>query len=121
MAPRCPGTSMKLYEYYRSSASYRVRIALNLKGLTAKSIHINLLANGGEQHSAAYHAINPQERVPSLVLDDGTTIIQSPAILEWLEDAYPDPPLLPATPAARAHVRAMAALIACDIHPLNNT
>jgi maleylacetoacetate isomerase len=112
---------MKLYEYYRSSASYRVRIALNLKGLSAESIEINLIANGGEQHSEAYRAVNPQERVPCLVLDDGTTIIQSPAILEWLEDVYPDPPLLPANAVARAHVRAIAALIACDIHPLNNT
>jgi maleylacetoacetate isomerase len=111
---------MKLYEYYRSSASYRVRIALNLKGLTAESVHVNLLGTG-EQRSDAYRAINPQARVPCLVLDDGITLIQSPAILEYLEEVYPDPPLLPATPAARAHVRAIAALIACDIHPLNNT
>jgi maleylacetoacetate isomerase len=112
---------MKLYEYYRSSASYRLRIALNLKQVTVETVQIHLLRNGGEQHTQAYRAINPQGRVPCLVLDDGTTLIQSPAILEWLEETYPQPPLLPAGALARAHVRSIAALIACDIHPLNNT
>lgn len=112
---------MKLYEYFRSSASYRLRIALNLKRLPHESVHIHLLRNGGEQHDPSYIAINPQGRVPTLALDDGTILIQSPAILEWLEETYPEPPLLPRSARARAHVRAMAALIACDIHPLNNS
>jgi maleylacetoacetate isomerase len=112
---------VKLYEYFRSSASYRLRIALNLKRVPHDSVHVHLLRNGGEQHQPGYLAINPQGRVPSLVLDDGTALIQSPAILEWLEETYPDPPLLPRDVLARAHVRAMAALIACDIHPLNNS
>jgi maleylacetoacetate isomerase len=111
---------MKLYEYFRSSASYRVRIALNLKHQTAETIQIHLLRNGGEQFTPAFRAINPQSRVPAMVLDDGTTLIQSPAILEWLEETFPTPPLLPRNPIARAQIRAMAALIACDIHPLNN-
>jgi maleylacetoacetate isomerase len=112
---------MKLYEYFRSSASYRLRIALNLKQVTAQTMHIHLLRNGGEQHSPAYRAINPQGRVPCLVLDDDTVLIQSPAILEWLEETFPQPPLLPTGALARAHVRGIAALIACDIHPLNNS
>ena len=112
---------MKLYEYFRSSASFRVRIALNLKGITAQIVQIHLLNNGGEQFSPAFRAINPQARVPALMLDDGTALIQSPAILEWLEEEYPTPPLLPPHALARAHVRGLAALIACDIHPLNNT
>src|SRR5580698_4317092 len=111
---------MKLYEYFRSSASYRVRIALNLKAVTAETIQIHLLRNGGEQFAPAFRAINPQSRVPALVLDDGTKLIQSPAILEWLEETFPEPPLLPRDPIARAKIRAMAALIARDIHPLNN-
>ena len=109
---------MKLHEYSRSSASYRTRIALNLKGLTYESEPVNLLGN--EQFSPAHMALSPQGRVPALVLDGGETLIQSPAILEWLEEAYPAPPLLPREALARAHVRAMAALIGCDIHPLNN-
>jgi len=111
---------MKLYEYFRSSASYRVRIALNLKSVSAETIQIHLLRNGGEQFAPAFRAINPQARVPAMVLDDGTTLIQSPAILEWLEETFPEPPLLPRDPIARGRIRAMAALIACDIHPLNN-
>ena len=109
---------MKLYEYSRSSASYRTRIALNLKGLSYDTPQVHLVRR--EQFLPDYTAINPQARVPALVLDDGTRLIQSPAILEWLEETYPDPPLLPADPLARAHIRAMAALIGCDIHPLNN-
>lgn len=112
---------MKLYEYFRSSASYRLRIALNLKRLPHETVQIHLLRNGGEQHDPRYLAVNPQGRVPTLVLDDGTVLTQSPAILEWLDETYPEPPLLPRAPLARAHVRAMAALIACDIHPLNNS
>ncbi len=111
---------MTLYEYFRSSASYRLRIALNLKQVAVDTVQIHLVRDGGAQFAAAYRAINPQARVPTLVLDDGTALIQSPAILEWLDETYPDPPLLPAAPTARAHVRAIAALIACDIHPLNN-
>ncbi len=109
---------MKLHEYSRSSASYRTRIALNLKGVTYDTLQVQLVQR--EQFSPAYMAINPQARVPSLVLEDGPTLIQSPAILEWLEELYPDPAFLPRDPLARAHVRAMAALIGCDIHPLNN-
>ena len=112
---------MQLYEYFRSSASYRVRIALNLKGVDAEIVQVHLLRNGGEQHAPTFRALNPQARVPALVLDDGTPLIQSPAILEWLEEQYPQPPLLPQGALARARVRGLAALIACDIHPLNNT
>lgn len=111
---------MRLYEYFRSSTSYRVRIALNLKGVAVDHIPVHLLRDGGEQHLPAYRAINPQGRVPALILDDGTTLIQSPAILEWLEETYTAPALLPVGPAARARVRALCALIGCDIHPLNN-
>jgi maleylacetoacetate isomerase len=111
---------MRLYEYFRSSASYRVRIALNLKGVAHEIIQVHLLQDGGAQFRPEYTALNPQARVPSLVLDDGTVIIQSPAILEYLEEVYPAPALLPANPVARARVRAIGALIGCDIHPLNN-
>jgi maleylacetoacetate isomerase len=111
---------IKLYEYFRSSASYRVRIALNLKAVTAETVQIHLLRNGGEQFAPAFRAINPQARVPAMVLDEGITLIQSPAILEWLEETFPEPPLLPRDPVARANIRGLAALIACDIHPLNN-
>ena len=108
---------MQLYTYFRSSAAYRVRIALNLKGLSYESLSVNLLE--GEQSGAEYKALNPQGRVPALVCD-GEVLIQSPAILEYLEEVFPAPPLLPAAPVARARVRAACALIACDIHPLNN-
>jgi maleylacetoacetate isomerase len=111
---------MKLYDFDRSSASYRLRIALNLKNVPVERVPVHLLRNGGEQHADSYRALNPQGRVPALVLDDGTVLIQSPAILEWLDEVYPQPPLLPADPTGRAQVRAMASLIACDIHPLNN-
>ena len=108
---------MRLYTYFRSSAAYRVRIALNLKGLSYESIPVNLLK--GEQAAPAYLAVNPQARVPALETED-TLLLQSPAILEWLEETHPEPPLLPADPVARARVRAACALIGCDIHPLNN-
>jgi maleylacetoacetate isomerase len=108
---------MRLYTYPRSSAAYRVRIALSLKGLAYESVPIDLLKK--EQGAPAYLAVNPQGRVPSLDLG-GTVLTQSPAILEYLEEIYPEPPLLPADPLARARVRAACALIGCDIHPLNN-
>jgi len=109
---------VKLYTYFRSSAAYRVRIALNLKGVAYDSVSINLLT--GEQREEGYRAINPQGRVPSL--DIGVaTLIQSPAILEYLDECYPEPPLLPVGAVNRAKVRAVASLIGCDIHPLNNS
>ena len=106
-----------LHDYWRSSAAYRVRIALNLKGVAYTSVPHDLRA--GEQSDASYRAINPQMLVPAIEVD-GAVLIQSSAILEWLEEVYPDPPLLPRDALARAHVRAMVAMIACDIHPLNN-
>ena len=112
---------MKLYSYFRSSAAYRARIALNLKGLPYDMESIHLTRGGGRQHSPEYRAINPQQRVPALRLDNGEVLIQSLAIIEYLDEIHPEPPLLPADPIARAHVRAVAQAIACDIHPLNNT
>ena len=109
---------MKLYTYFRSSAAYRVRIALALKGVSYESVPVNLLK--GEQRGADYQAVNPQRRVPSLDIG-GATLIQSPAILEYIDEAYPEPPLLPMGAVNRAKVRAIASLIACDIHPLNNS
>jgi len=111
---------MKLYDYFRSSAAYRVRIALNLKGLAYERHEVHLVRDGGEHLKADYRAINPQARVPALELDDGTILTQSPAILEWIEETHPEPPLLPADPILRARVRAVAAVVACDIHPINN-
>jgi len=110
---------LTLYSYYRSSAAYRVRIALNLKGLAFETIPVHLLQDGGAQHSAAYNAINPSHLVPTLV-DDGLTLGQSMAIMEYLDEVYPAPALLPADAAGRAWVRALSQQIACDIHPLNN-
>lgn len=110
---------LTLYSYWRSTAAYRVRIALNLKGLAYQQVPVHLVRDGGEQHSAEYRALNPQELVPLLV-DGEARIAQSLAILEYLEDVYPVPALLPADPAQRAQVRALALHIACDIHPLNN-
>jgi maleylacetoacetate isomerase len=112
---------VKLYSYFRSSAAYRARIALNLKGLPYEMESIHLTKGGGRQHAAEFRAINPQRRVPALALDNGDVLIQSLAIIEYLDEFHPDPPLLPADPVARAHVRALAQVIACDIHPLNNT
>lgn len=112
---------MKLYGYWRSTSSYRVRIALALKDVAVEPVPVHLVRGGGEQLQPAYRAINPQARLPSLVLDDGTVLTQSPAILEYLEERYPDPPLLPADPVARAQVRAVAAIVGCDIHPLHNS
>jgi maleylacetoacetate isomerase len=109
---------VKLYTYFRSSAAYRVRIALNLKRVSYEAVPVNLLK--GEQREAGYKALNPQMRVPSLDIGE-TTLVQSPAILEYLDEAYPEPPLLPMGAVNRAKVRAIASLIACDIHPLNNS
>ena len=109
---------MILHGYWRSGTSYRTRIALNLKGVAYEQAGVDLRA--GDQRGAAFRALNPQGLVPALETDDGLVLTQSPAILEWLDERYPNPPLLPPTPAARAIVRAMAATIACDIHPLNN-
>lgn len=110
---------MKLYGYWRSSAAYRVRIALNLKQLTFENLPVHLVKNGGEQHSTDYKTLNPAELVPVLV-DDDLSLNQSLAIIEYLDETYPQPVLLPEEPAARARVRALALDIACDIHPLNN-
>jgi len=111
---------MKLYSYFRSSAAYRVRIALNLKSLDADYDYVHLVRDGGAQHKPAYKALNPQAVLPTLVLDGGEVLTQSLAIIEYLDETYPDPPLLPRDPVARARVRAVGAAIACDIHPLNN-
>jgi maleylpyruvate isomerase len=110
---------LKLYEYWRSSASYRVRIGLNLKGVAAEIVPINILPGKDEQFAAAHRDKNPQARVPFVETDDGV-LTQSLAILDWLDETYPEPPFLPADPWARAGVRAFAFAIACDIHPLNN-
>lgn len=111
---------MKLYSFFRSSAAYRVRIALNLKGLGYDTVAIHLSKGGGQNRTAEYGAVNPQMRVPALALDGGEILTQSLAIIEYLDETHPKPPLLPADPLARAKVRALAQLIACDIHPLNN-
>jgi maleylacetoacetate isomerase len=109
---------MKLYDYFRSSAAYRVRIALGLKGLAPERAFVHL--RRGAQREDEYLALNPQGLVPSLVTDDGAVLTQSLAIVEWLDETHPQPPLLPADAAGRARVRALALAIACDIHPLNN-
>jgi maleylpyruvate isomerase len=110
---------MKLYTFFRSSASYRVRIALNLKGLAYEQAPIHLRRAGGEQFAASFKAINPQALVPALD-DSGQTLTQSLAIIEYLEERFPKPPLLPAHPAERARVRGMALIVACEIHPIQN-
>jgi maleylpyruvate isomerase len=110
---------MKLYGYFRSSASYRVRIALNLKGLAYSQELVDLRAPQQAQHSAQFRALNPQQLIPVLV-DGAAVLTQSLAIIEYLEERQPQPPLLPSTALQRAQVRALALQIACDIHPLNN-
>ncbi len=110
---------MKLYTYFRSSAAYRVRIALNLKGLHAEQIPVHLVNNGGEQHSEAYKAVNPSELIPTLV-EDKFQLSQSLSILEYLNEQHPEVALLPQDAQQRALVRAFSLAIACDIHPLNN-
>lgn len=111
--------TLKLYTYWRSSAAYRVRIALNLKGLAYESAPKHLLRDGGEQRQSNYLALNPQGLVPGLE-HDGAFIAQSLAICEYLEEIAPEPRLLPGSALDRANVRAMALAVACDIHPLNN-
>jgi len=111
---------VKLYSYFRSSAAYRVRIALNLKGLPYEMVPIHLTKDGGRQHASEFRAVNPQARVPALELSNGEVLTQSLAIIEYLDDIHPEPPLLPADALGRAKSRAIAQLIACDIHPLNN-
>lgn len=114
-------TGLVLYSYWRSSAAYRVRIALNLKGLQYETRAVHLVQDGGQQHAPAYKAINPQEMVPCL-LDGDRVITQSLAIMEYLDEMYPQPEsaLLPADARGRAHVRSLAMAVACDIHPLGN-
>jgi maleylacetoacetate isomerase len=111
---------VKLYTYFRSSAAYRVRIALNLKGLQYDMIPVHLTRDGGQQRKAEFQKLNPQMRVPALELSSGDVLTQSLAIIEYLDDIEPEPPFLPADALDRAHVRALAQLVACDIHPLNN-
>lgn len=109
---------MKLYDYFRSSASYRVRIALNLKGVRPERLFVHL--RRGAQRAEDFLALNPQGLVPALVLDDGRILTQSLAILEYLDETHPSPPLLPSGAEARARVRGIALAIACDIHPVDN-
>ncbi len=116
---RQPAPKLTLYSYFRSSAAWRVRIALNLKGVDYGLVPIHLVREGGAHRSPAYAAINPQMRVPALDVD-GAILTQSPAILEWIEETWPAPPLLPEAALARARVRALAATICCDIAPLQN-
>jgi len=110
----------RLYSYFRSSAAYRVRIALNLKCIAYETVPIHLTKDGGRQHASEFRAVNPQKRVPALALESGEVLLQSLAIIEYLDEVHPDPPLLPRDPIERARVRAVAQIIACDIHPLNN-
>jgi len=111
---------VKLYGYFRSSAAYRVRIAMNLKKVPHETAFIHLTKNGGAQFSDEFRTINPQKRVPALTLSTGEVLLQSLAIIEYLDEVYPEPALLPTDPIERAQVRAFAQIIACDIHPLNN-
>ena len=111
---------MKLYSYFRSSAAYRVRIALNLKGLAYETVPVHLVKEGGHNRRPEFRAVNPQMRVPALVAPTGDVLIQSLAIIEYLDETHPEPPLLPKDPIARAQARAVAEIVACDIHPLNN-
>ncbi len=108
---------MKLYSYFRSGTSHRLRIALSLKGLKPDYVPVDLLHD--QQASPQYRAVNPQGLVPALEVD-GEVLTQSPAIIEWLDERYPEPPLLPRDPLQRARVRALAAVVGCDMHPLNN-
>ena len=111
---------MELFTYFRSSAAFRVRIALNLKGLKAEPHFVHLVKDGGQQHQPEFRKVNPQGFVPALV-DQGHVLTQSLAIIEYLEETHPHPPLLPKDALGRARVRAMALIIAADIHPLQNT
>lgn len=116
--PGAAGSAVKLYSYFRSSASYRVRIALNLKGLGYDYLPVHLVR--GEQSAPAYLGVSPDGLVPLLDTDDGAHLSQSLAIVEYLDEVFPQAPLLPADPLGRARVRAMAQTIACEIHPVNN-
>lgn len=110
---------LRLYSYWRSSAAYRVRIALNLKRLHYEIVPVHLVRDGGEQHADTYHSINPQELVPTLA--HGHRLLrQSMAIIEYIDETWPEPPLLPTSARDRARARGLAQLMACDIHPLNN-
>lgn len=111
---------MKLYGYFRSSAAYRVRIALNLKGIEVEHVPVHLVREGGQHRKAVYLARNPQGLVPALELDDGTLLTQSLAIIEYLDRVSPSPSLIPDDPVLAAKVRAVALTIACEVHPLNN-
>jgi maleylpyruvate isomerase len=111
---------VKLYSYFRSSAAYRVRIALNLKGIAYETASVHLVKDGGHNKRPEFRAVNPQMRVPALVTPAGDVLIQSLAIIDYLDATYPDPPLFPKDPIARAKARALAEIVACDIHPLNN-
>jgi maleylacetoacetate isomerase len=110
---------VKLYGYFRSSAAYRVRIALNLKGIVWEAVIVDLRAPVSAQHTREFRALNPQQLIP-LLEDGGNILMQSLAIIEYLEETHPQPPLLPRSPLQRAQVRALALAVACDIHPLNN-
>ena len=112
---------MKLYSFFRSSAAYRVRIALNLKGIGYETVPVHLIKDGGHNKRPEFRAVNPQMRVPALVTPTGDVLLQSLAIIEYLDETHPERPFLPADPIARAQTRAIAQIIACDIHPLNNT
>lgn len=109
---------MKLYSFFRSGTSHRLRIALNLKGLTPDYSPVDLRVDA--QLEESYKAVNPQGLVPALTLDNDTTLLQSTAIIEWLDECYPEPAFLPKDPEARAYVRALASIIGCDVHPINN-
>jgi len=111
---------VKLYSYFRSSAAYRVRIALNLKGMSYDTVGVHLQKDGGINRKPEFRKINPQMRVPALEVDSGEILTQSLAIIEYLDEIHPHPPLLPRDPIERAKVRAVGQAIACDIHPLNN-
>ena len=112
---------MKLYSYFRSSAAFRTRIALNTKGLSYETLSVHLTRDGGHHKKDTYRAVNPQMRIPALALSGGDVLVQSLAIIEYLDEVYPDPALLPVDAADRSRVRAVAQIVACDIHPLNNS
>ena len=115
------GRHVKLYTYFRSSAAYRVRIALNLKGIATEQVFIHLTKDGGRQHSPEYRAVNPQRRVPTLVLDSGDVLMQSPAIIDYLDEVHPKPPLLPSDPLQRGRSGRSRPSSRCDIHPHSTT